>query len=88
MPYMGNLQRADVFLLMINPGVGWEDYEDAGNDRFEQALQENIAGNRKTCLAWDTKGVGLTVGPATTVIKCWGQQFGIIPACLRASRHG
>jgi hypothetical protein len=63
-PYMGNLlgdsQRADVFLLMTNPVVRYEDYVDSDNARFAQAWHENIAGKRETCLAWDSEGVGPT----------------------------
>jgi hypothetical protein len=57
---MGDIRRADIFLLMTNPVVRREDYCDNENQKFTEALRENIGGVRKTCLAWDTEGVGET----------------------------
>ncbi len=62
-PYMGNLigdlPRADIFLLMTNPSVerDGEDYVDNENPAFKKALQENLSGHRQTCLAWDEDDV-------------------------------
>jgi hypothetical protein len=37
-PYMGNLRTADIFLLMINPTVGYSDYCTDSDQRFRAAL--------------------------------------------------
>jgi hypothetical protein len=54
-PYMGNLEKADIFLLMINPVLGYDDYGTDSNPEFRRALRKNIRQTKETCLALDTR---------------------------------
>jgi len=54
-PYLGNLTRADIFMLLLNPSVGYSDYSTDADPRFRQALDRNLKANadQEKCLALD-----------------------------------
>lgn len=52
-PYMGDLQRADLVLLMINPTVTYEDYGTQATESFQTELTAEIRQERRRCLALD-----------------------------------
>jgi hypothetical protein len=58
-PYLGNLKKADIFILLLNPVVGYSDYGTDACPEFQKALEKNIrqdfeAGEGR-CLALDTQ---------------------------------
>lgn len=60
-PYLGNFEAADIFLLMRNPVLsetaGYEDYGTDGCPEFREALGRSIhqTKDNKVCLALDTR---------------------------------
>lgn len=56
-PYLGNLQKADIFILLLNPVVGYSDYGTDARAEFRDALVQNIhqnfEGDGGRCLALD-----------------------------------
>jgi hypothetical protein len=43
-PYLGNLAKADIFILLLNPGFASVDYYcESENRAFKKALQQNLA---------------------------------------------
>jgi len=47
MPYFGNLEKADIFILLLNPGLGYTDYWGEENvkpfrDRLEDSLYQSL----------------------------------------------
>jgi hypothetical protein len=52
-PYVGNLRSADVFLAMINPTVGWQDYVDHAQPAFHELLKANLHQDLDHCFALD-----------------------------------
>jgi len=42
-PYLGNLRRADIFILMLNPGFSQIEYQVESNDDVITALRRNLA---------------------------------------------
>jgi hypothetical protein len=55
-PYTGDLKSADIFLLMVNPVLGYADYGSDGCPEFQKALRNNIDQKDNTsCLALDTR---------------------------------
>lgn len=48
-PFIGDLQKATVFILMLNPGLGSTDYfGEYQNDKFRQTHLQNLRQNNKT----------------------------------------
>ena len=39
-PYVGNLTKADIFLAMINPGLGPQDYADNGKPSLSAVIEK------------------------------------------------
>ncbi len=54
-PYIGDLKTAKVFLAMINPTVGWSDYEDNAqkNKEYPALLDQNLKQKLPYCFALD-----------------------------------
>lgn len=53
-PYVGNLEKADIFLAMTNPTVGGQDYEDNKKPAFRRMLRTNLdQDNVESCFALD-----------------------------------
>jgi hypothetical protein len=56
-PYLGNLKKADMFILLLNPVVGYSDYGTDARAEFRDALVQNIhqnfEGDGGRCLALD-----------------------------------
>jgi hypothetical protein len=61
-PYMGNLRSADIFLLMLNPKAGYEDYYTNADPAFRQALtrtlKQDFEEGEKACLALNPQHCG------------------------------
>jgi hypothetical protein len=51
MPFVGNIQQASIFLMMINPGVSWNDYVDRNNILTATLFAQNKRQEVSTCLA-------------------------------------
>jgi hypothetical protein len=56
-PYVGNLQAADIFFAMINPKVHAQDYKDAQSPAFRELLRKNFDQSTTTCFALDLNSV-------------------------------
>lgn len=54
-PYLGNLETADLFLFMINPSVTYGDYGTQASESFQKELAAQIRQERDLCLALDPK---------------------------------
>ena len=58
-PYLGNLTTADIFILLLNPVVGYSDYGTNACAEFQKALLQNrhqdFEGGDHRCLALDTR---------------------------------
>lgn len=58
-PYVGNLNKADIFLLMINPSLGYADYGTDANPDFCEAITKNrnqdFSEAEQSCLALNFK---------------------------------
>jgi len=52
-PYVGNLQTADLFLLMINPSVALGSYGTQSKKEFQKELTKERHQTRSSCLALD-----------------------------------
>lgn len=52
-PYVGNLQSADIIIAMINPTATPKDYSDARDPAFRKLLQDNINQKVPNCFALD-----------------------------------
>jgi hypothetical protein len=56
-PYVGNLRTAQIFLLMINPGVNNYDYEDLRNHEVQCLFERNRHQKLDYCFAFKKSGV-------------------------------
>lgn len=58
-PYLGNLKKTDIFILLLNPVVGYSDYGTDACAEFREALlqnmHQNFEGGNARCLALDTR---------------------------------
>lgn len=52
-PYVGNLETADLFLLMINPSVALGSYGTQSKTKFQEELKKERHQARSCCLALD-----------------------------------
>lgn len=52
-PYVGNLTKADIFLAVINPTVGPQDYTDNKEPDFQELLKKTLRQELDYCFALD-----------------------------------
>jgi len=56
-PYVGDLRKAQIFLLMVNPGVRRSDYDELDNDDVQGLLTRNRLQTFNHCFALTEPGV-------------------------------
>ena len=52
-PFVGDLETADIVFAMINPAAENQDYIDARCARFQSSLRANLSGSDQKCFALD-----------------------------------
>jgi hypothetical protein len=55
-PYVGNLRKAQIFLLMVNPGVRQSDYDELGDKNVQELLKQNRLQKFDHCFALNETG--------------------------------